>query len=225
MFRWLPERVSTHGGEIDSMIYLIYYIVSFWFLLTLGAMILFLILYRRREERRATYIQGNSLREAAWILIPSLIVLALDLWIDFRGGEVWARVKGRVPPSDLLVQVTAKQFSWEMLYPGPDGQFGTEDDLLLDNELHVPVNKVVRVVLKSKDVIHSFFLPNFRVKQDAVPGMTIDIWFTPTQTGTFELACAEHCGLGHYRMRGFVVVQTPEEFAETLASLPPWSGQ
>lgn len=212
MFRWLPEMVSTYGGEIDSMMYLIYYITGVWFFLTYGAMILFLILYRRREGRRATYIEGNRLKEAAWILVPGLIVLALDLWIDFRGGEVWAKVKSWVPPSDLRVQVTAKQFNWEMLYPGPDGQFGTGDDLLLDNELHVPVNKVVRVVLKSKDVIHSFFLPHLRLKQDAVPGRAIEAWFEATKPGQYELPCAELCGFGHSGMKGLLIVHPADEY-------------
>ena len=121
MLNWLPENVSTYGGDIDSMISLIYYVVGAWFLLTYGAMILFLILYRRREGRRATYIEGNRLREAAWILVPLLIVLALDLWIDFRGAEVWAKIMIRVPPSDLRIEVSAKQFNWEILNPGPDG--------------------------------------------------------------------------------------------------------
>jgi cytochrome c oxidase subunit 2 len=212
MFRWLPEMVSTYGGEIDSMMYLIYYIVGAWFLLTYGAIALFLILYRRRKGRRATYIEGNSLREAAWILVPCLVVLALDLWIDFRGGEVWAKVKRQMPPSDLRVQVTAKQFNWEMLYPGPDGQFGTGDDLQLENELHVPVNKVVRVVLKSKDVIHSFFLPHLRLKQDAVPGRAIEAWFEATKPGRYEIPCAELCGFGHSGMNGWLIVHPADEY-------------
>ena len=212
MFRWLPEMVSTYGGEIDSMMYLIYYIVGAWFLLTYGAMILFLILYRRRDGRRATYIEGNRWREAAWILVPGLIVLLLDLWMDFRGGEVWAKVKGHVPPSDLRIQVTAKQFNWEILYPGPDGQFGTGDDLQLDNELHVPVNKVVRVTLKSKDVIHSFFLPHLRLKQDAVPGRAIEAWFEATKPGRYDLPCAELCGFGHSGMNGSLIVHPSDEY-------------
>ncbi|MEK7366853.1 MAG: hypothetical protein AAB195_02705, partial [candidate division NC10 bacterium] len=158
MSSWLPESVSTYGGDIDAIFYLIYYVTGAWFVLTLGVTILFLIRYRRREGRRATYVHGNSLAQSAWILVPGLIVLLMDFWIDFRSAEVWAKVMGRMPSSDLRVQVTAKQFNWEMVYPGPDGQFGTADDLQLENELHVPVGKVVRVTLKAKDVIHSFFL-------------------------------------------------------------------
>ena len=223
MLSWLPENVSTYGGEIDSMMYLIYYIVGAWFLLTYGAIILFLVLYRRREGRRATYVEGNRMREAAWILVPLLIVLALDLWMDFRGAEVWAKVKARVPPSDLRVQVTAKQFNWEILYPGPDGQFGTADDLLLENELHVSVNKVVRVVLKSKDVIHSFFLPHLRLKQDTVPGRTIEAWFEATKPGQYELPCAELCGFGHSGMKGWLYVHPADEYQKWVKARWPSS--
>jgi len=209
---WFPENVSTFGGEIDSLFYLILYITGAWFLLTEGLILFFLIRYRRRASAKAAYIPGNTLRQAAWILVPCLIVLILDLWIDFRGAAVWARIKGKVPASDLMIQVTGKQFNWEIVYPGPDGKFGTEDDFQIENELHVPVGKVVRVVLKSKDVIHSFFLPHLRLKQDAVPGREIHAWFEATRPGQFEIPCAELCGFGHSGMNGQLIVHTPEEY-------------
>ncbi len=212
MMRWLPENVSTYGGDIDAILSLIYSVTLAWFFLTLGSILLFLFLYRRRDGRRAVYIHGDRLSEAAWILIPAVIVLALDLWIDFRGADAWAKVKGRVPPSDLRVQVTAKQFNWEILYPGPDGKFGTADDLQLDNELHVPVNQVVRVSLKAKDVIHSFFLPNLRLKQDIVPGREIEAWFQATKPGRYEMPCSELCGFGHSGMNGWLYVHSPDEY-------------
>ena len=212
MSSWLPESVSTYGGDIDAIFYLIYYVTGAWFFLTLGVTILFLIRYRRREGRRATYVHGNTLAQSAWILVPGLIVLLMDFWIDFRSAEVWAKVMGRMPSSDLRVQVTAKQFNWEMVYPGPDGQFGTADDLLLENELHVPAGKVVRVTLKAKDVIHSFFLPNLRLKQDAVPGREIEAWFEATKPGRYEIPCAELCGFGHSGMKGWLTVHPPDEY-------------
>jgi cytochrome c oxidase subunit 2 len=220
--RWLPKNVSTYGAEIDAMIALIYYVTLAWFFLTLGTFVAFLLLYRRRDGRRAAYIGGNRLREAAWILVPLLIVVALDLWIDFRGAPVWAKVKGQVPAAGLTVQVTAKQFNWEILYPGPDGIFGTADDLQRENELHVPVNTVVRVVLKAKDVIHSFFLPNLRLKQDVVPGRTIVAWFEATQPGKYELPCAELCGFGHSGMKGWLYVHSPEEYQQWVKG--QWPG-
>lgn len=216
MLSWLPENVSTYGGDIDSIIYLIYYITGIWFFLTYGAIILFLIRYRRKEGQKAVYVQGNNFAQIAWILMPTLIVLILDLWIDFQGAEVWAKVKIHTPPGDLQIQVTGKQFNWEILYPGPDGEFGTADDLQMDNELHVPVNKVIRMSLTSKDVIHSFFLPQLRLKQDAVPGRTIEAWFEATKPGRYALPCAELCGFGHSGMEGFLIVHPVDEYQRWL---------
>lgn len=209
---WLPENISTHGGEIDSLLRLIYYITLAWFIVTMGAMLGFVLLFRRRDGQRAAYITGEKLSQAAWLLIPAALVLVLDLWIDFRGGDAWAKAKLHVPPSELQVQVTGKQFNWEILYPGPDGQFGTADDLQIDNELHVAVNKVVGITLKSKDVIHSLFLPNLRLQQNAVPGREFPAWFQATKTGVFEIPCAELCGFGHSGMVGHLTVHTAEEY-------------
>lgn len=212
MLRWLPENISTFGAEIDSLFYLIYYITAGVFLLVTVLMVAFLILYRHREGRRAIYSHGHTTLEIIWTVIPAIILVVLS----FLSQKTWGNVKGYLPPSQLRVQVTAKQFAWEMLYPGPDGEFNTTDDLKLDNELHVPVNKVVRVVLKSKDVIHSFFLPNLRLKQDAVPGRAIEAWFEATKPGRYELPCAELCGFGHYTMRGFLIVHPPDEYQKWM---------
>jgi cytochrome c oxidase subunit II len=137
----------------------------------------------------------------------------------------------------MVVEVTGQQFAWNVRYPGQDGLFGktdaklstqenpigldkadpaAADDQMLLNQLYLAKDKPVRVRLRSLDVIHSFFLPNFRVKQDAVPGMTIDTWFVPKQAGDFDIACAEHCGLGHYRMRGQVHVVAQDAFESSL---------
>lgn len=210
--RWLPENVSTYGGDIDSIIALIWYNSVVWFFLTFGTIGLFLILYRRRAGRPAAYVKGERLSEAVWVLVPVAVVLVIDFWLDFWGAPVWAKVKLERPPAALSIQVTGKQFNWEVVYPGPDAKFGTADDRQLDNELHVPANKVVRVVLKSKDVIHSFFLPNLRLKQDIVPGRDIEAWFQATKPGKFELPCAELCGFGHSGMKGYLYVHPEEEY-------------
>lgn len=212
MLDWFPENVSTFGADIDSLFYLILYITGAWFVLTEGLILYFIVRYRRRPGRKAAYIPGETLKELAWILVPCLVVLILDFWIDLRGAAVWAKIKGTRPASDLRIQVTGKQFNWEIVYAGPDGKLGTEDDLQIDNELHVPVGKVVRVVLKSKDVVHSFFLPHLRLKQDAVPGRAIEAWFEATKTGQFEMPCAELCGFGHSGMNGHLIVHTQEEY-------------
>ncbi|MBI3326899.1 MAG: cytochrome c oxidase subunit II [Nitrospinae bacterium] len=212
MLRWLPENISTYGGDIDSVFALIYYIVGFWFVLTWGVLLLFILRYRRRAGRRASYVRGERLAEAAWLFVPAFIVTLLDLGIDISGAKVWQKIKGPAPASEVAVRTTAKQFNWEILYPGPDGQFGTADDLLLENELHVPVNKVVQVTLASKDVIHSFFLPNVRLKQDAVPGRDIPVWFEATKPGRYEIPCAELCGFGHSGMKGYLIVHSPQDY-------------
>jgi cytochrome c oxidase subunit 2 len=173
------------------------------------------------------------------------VALGLGMAIIAEGGvlaigmPVWTEYFDAVPPADaVLVEVTAQQFMWNVRYPGADGKFGRTDPRLIDdttnplgidrsdpagrddvyaiNDITVPFGRAVRVRLRSKDVIHSFFLPHFRVKQDAVPGMTLEVVFFPTRTGQFELACAQLCGLAHYRMRGFFNVVSSAEFEQWL---------
>jgi len=214
MLQWLPENVSTFGGEIDSLFYLIYYITAATFVLVTVLMVLFLVMFREQPGRRATYSHGNTSLEIIWTIIPAAILIVLS----FMSVSTWAKVKRQAPDSDFELQVAAKQFNWEVVYPGADGKFGTDDDVKFDNDLHVPVNKVVRVQLSAKDVIHSFFLPNLRLKQDAVPGRTILVWFEATKPGKYEIPCAELCGFGHSGMKGWLHVHTPEEYAK-------WAGE
>jgi cytochrome c oxidase subunit 2 len=213
MASWFPENISTFGADVDGVFFLIYYIVSFWFILTVAAIVYFGIRYRRRPGQPAVYIRGDRWRELSWILIPAAIVLALDLGIDAAGARVWDTVKTHLPPGDVHLNVTGKQFEWLVTYPGSDAKLDTEDDFTVNGELHVPAGKNIRVTLRSKDVVHSFFLPNVRVRQDAVPGRAIDIWFNATKPGEYELACGELCGFGHYVMRGKFIVQSPDEYA------------
>ncbi len=214
MSDWFPEVVSTYGGDIDSVFYLIFWIGLFWFILAEGLIFYFIFRYRRKDGRRAAFVRGEKWKQLAWILIPAAIVLVLDLAIDFAGAKAYDRVKGEIPESDIAVRVTGQQFNWAMTYPGPDGEFDTEDDLLLDNELYVPVNRVVVLELRSDDVLHSFFVPVLRLKQDLVPGRTIPAWFEATKPGRYEIACAELCGYGHYTMRGFLIVHTEDEYEQ-----------
>jgi len=208
MLSWLPEDVSTFGREIDSLFYLIYYITSATFILVTVLMIVFLIMYRQKDGRRATYSHGNTTLEIIWTIIPAAILIVLS----FMSVSVWSKVKRHAPESDFELQVVGKQFNWEVSYAGADGKLGTEDDVKFDNDLHVPVNKVVRIQLSAKDVIHSFFLPNLRLKQDAVPGRTVLVWFEATKVGKYEIPCAELCGFGHSGMKGWLYVHTPEDY-------------
>lgn len=225
MFDWFPKNISSYGGDIDYVFYLIFYIVGIGFVLGEAAIIYFLVRYRRREGKKAKFIRGESWSQAAWILIPAAIVLVLDLWIDFAGAKAYEKVKGEMPVADLVVQITGKQFNWIITYPGPDGMFGTSDDLTLENDLHVPVSKVVKVLLKSDDVIHSFFVPVLRLKQDMLPGREIEAWFDATETGQYEIACAELCGYGHYTMRGFLHVHSDEEYVNWIEERWPQSAE
>ena len=208
MLSWLPENVSTYGPEIDRLFYLIYYVTGATFFAVQITLLAFLVLYRHQEGRRATYTHGNTTLEIAWTIAPAILLVILA----FASRSVWAEIKQHVPPSDMQVQVTAKQFNWEIAYPGPDGKIGTDDDVTMDNDLYVPVGKTIRVNLKSRDVIHSFFIPSARFKQDAVPGHEIPTWFKITKPGKYEVPCAELCGFGHSGMRGWLHVLPLEEY-------------
>jgi len=210
---WLPENVSTYGRDIDWLFHLIYYITGITAILVFGTMLAFLVMYRDRPGRKARYTHGNTTLEIVWTVVPALILVILTL----LSVPAWSRIKMTMPDTDFVVQVTAKQFNWQVIYPGADGKFGTDDDKTLLDEMHVPVNKVVRVILKSQDVIHSFFVPQFRIKQDAVPGHEIRVWFDATKPGKYEWPCAELCGFGHSGMRGWIYVHTAEEYQKWAA--------
>jgi cytochrome c oxidase subunit 2 len=210
---WLPENVSTFGGEIDWLFHLIYAITAITGILVFVALIAFLVMYRDRPGRRARYTHGNTTLEIVWTVVPALILVVLT----FLSVPAGTKIKMSQPPTDFVVLVDAKQFNWQVYYPGPDGKFGTEDDKKFLDEMHVPVNKPIKVILKSQDVIHSFFVPNFRIKQDAVPGRTIGAWFDATKPGKYEWPCAELCGFGHSGMKGWIYVHTPEEYAKWAA--------
>jgi cytochrome c oxidase subunit 2 len=202
---WLPENVSTYGRDIDWLFHLIYAITGVTFVLVSVTLVAFLIMYRDRPGRRARYTHGNSTLEIVWTVVPALILVILT----FLSAPAWSRIKMTQPPTDLTIEVVAKQFNWQVKYPNSDKVF-------LD-EIHVPVNKVVHVDLKSQDVIHSFFVPQFRMKQDAVPGRSIKTWFEATRPGKYELPCAELCGFGHSGMKGWIYVHTPADYAKWAA--------
>ncbi len=222
MMGWFPENVSTYGAEIDGVFTLILWIVGVWFVAAEAAILLFVVRYRRRPGHAAAYVRGDRWAQLAWVLVPAAVVLALDLAIDVASAPAWARIKEQLPEDGLTVVANAKQFNWEFTYPGPDGRLDTPDDVGVENELHVPAGRNVRLRLRSQDVIHSFFIPAARLKQDVLPGRTIDAWFNVTVPGRYEIPCAELCGFGHYTMRGVLVVHPPDDYraweAKALAS-------
>jgi cytochrome c oxidase subunit 2 len=214
---WFPANVSTYGGQIDHVIDLIFMIVAIWFVLAQGTIIYFAIRYRRKPGVKAQYVQGDNLKQGAWILVPALLVLVCDLSIDAAGGRAWETVKGSLPPPDMAIQVTGKQFAWLFTYPAADGRFDTGKNLT-ENSLHVPVGRVVHVVLQSDDVIHDFFVPELRLKQDIVPGRKITAWFEVTKAGTYEIACSQLCGPAHFGMKAQLVAESPADYQAWLKS-------
>jgi cytochrome c oxidase subunit 2 len=209
----LPEQASTYAHEIDGMFHLIMWITGIIFVIVEGLLLYFLWKYRHREGRQAHYTHGNNRLEVIWTIVPALICVMLAL----MSRRIWTNIKEKMPEGALQVQIQGEQFAWNFKYAGADGQFDTPDDIITLNQLHFPVGKPVVATLSSKDVIHSFYLPEFRVKQDAVPGLKTRIWFEGNRVGSWDIACAELCGLGHFRMKGFVTVDTPEDFEKWLA--------
>ena len=245
----LPLLASANGQQIDS---LIAWIHVFMFVLFIGWGAFFLyVLFRFSAKRHPKADFGGVKSHASSYLEGAVLVVEMVLLFAFS-IPLWASRVDHVPSESeaLVVQVTGEQFAWNVRYAGPDGKFGKTDIKLIDlqtnplgvdrsdpeakddvttvNQLYLPVNRPVIVKLRSKDVIHSFNVPYMRVKQDAIPGLTIPIWFIPTvttaemkaRTGNqdfqYEIACAQLCGLGHYRMRAFVTVVSPEEFQKWL---------
>ena len=212
---WLPENVATFG-DVDSIFYVILWITGIIFVLVQGTLLWFVFRYRHKEGRKAAHVHGNWRVEVVWTVIPFIIVIVLGA----MSWGPWSRMKNpdRFPAAGLEVAIHAKQFEWTTTYPGPDGRLGSADDFQKRNQLHVPVDQPVLVHLTSEDVIHSFFLPDMRVKQDIVPGMELSTWFEATRPGEYPLACAELCGTGHTRMMGTVTVHSQEDFEGWLAN-------
>jgi cytochrome c oxidase subunit 2 len=234
---WLPPLASDHGAGIDRM--LKYLLISVGALYVIGNVVLGYFVWRFCRQGRVTLRMASRRAERRWsILSVAIMLVVAEGGVFVLGLPVWGKYYGE-PPSDVLtVEVTAEQFAWNVRYAGVDGKFGGtaarlislnnplgvdrsdangRDDLILLNDIHLPVNRPVRIRLRSKDVIHSFYVPDFRLRQDTVPGMTIDVWFVPTELGSFELACSQLCGFGHYTMRGLVTVVSDADFSAWLA--------
>ena len=219
--RILTENVASYGSLIDALWILITITVGVCFLIAEAVLIYSAIRYRRKDGKKAAYIRGDTWRQAKWILIPVIIVALLDIYIDARTTPAWKLIKEHLPHADQRVGIMGVQFLWLFTYPGPDGSLGTDDDIALPADLHVPVDANIVFDLTSMDVLHSIWVPQLRLKQDAIPGRTIQGWFNATQTGTYEIACAELCGVSHGLMRGTLHVHTAEEYEQWVQSLYP----
>ena len=237
---WLPRNVNMFGHEIDFIFYLILWLTGVTAVAVFSVMIYFLVKYRARPGVPAIHSHGNNTLEVIWTTIPVFIFLALAIY----GNEQWTQMRLRTPPADALpVAVVGEQFGWNVRYPGADGKlakmvaskvgkdnpFGVDpadpdgmDDFTTYNDIVFPLNRPVRLYLSSKDVIHAFYVPEFRLYQDMVPGRVYDfVWLKAEATGNFQLACNQLCGQGHYKMFGKLAVVGESDYQAWAKSKAP----
>jgi cytochrome c oxidase subunit 2 len=219
---WLPENVGSETAySIDHLFKFILVLTGIVFIGTEVTLFYFLWRYDgKTNQQPAKFSHGSHTLEICWTIVPA----ATLLFIAIYQLNTWAAAKMRTPMANgydmaPTVEVTGRQFEWRLRYPGEDGILGTKDDLFDVNDLHVPVGEEVLVSLKSMDVLHGFYLPNLRVKQDAVPGMKIPVWFRPMKEGEYDIPCSQLCGWGHYKMTGRLVVESRAAYEKYLADL------
>lgn len=211
MIERLVERASSYAASIDGQIFLITVLVGFWFLVAEGVFFWLLFRFRRKPGVKAQYITGEQKHEKKWVAIPHYLVLVCDVLIIVGAVRVWMEVKQTLPPPDETIRIVAQQWAWTFVLPGPDGRLDTADDIATVDELHVQDGRTYHFQLESRDVLHSFSVPVFRLKQDAVPGRVITGWFRPTRVGHYDVQCTEICGIGHGIMRAAIHVESASE--------------
>ncbi len=214
---WYIPQASTYAASIDNLILLIGVIVGVWFLLAEVVFFWLLWRFRARDGVKAAYVAGESKSEKKWVAYPHYAVLVFDVLILVFALRVWNDVKIAAPPGEERVRIVAQQWAWTFVHAGPDGALDTADDIRTVEDLNVQVNRTYHFELHSRDVVHSFSVPVFRLKQDAVPGRSIQGWFNATQTGTFDIQCAEICGIGHGLMPGRIHVRSAAEHQAWMA--------
>jgi cytochrome c oxidase subunit II len=210
---------STFAPQIDHLILLIAILVGFWFLAAEFALFWLCFRFRRREGHSAQYITGEEKHLSKWVTWPHFAVIVCDIVILIPAILVWVNVKQSSPPAEQTVRIFSQQWAWSFQEPGPDGALDTADDIRTVGDLHVKVNATYHFELQSRDVLHSFSVPEFRLKQDAVPGRAITGWFKTTRTGTFDIQCTQMCGMGHGLMAAHIIVETPEQHAAWMKSV------
>jgi len=216
---WFPPIASSYGGSIDFLFFVILWMVTITFIATEVLLVWFIFRYSKKDPTRATYTHGNHTLEMVWTAIPALLLI----FVAFSQMKAWTTVKINFPSDGPYTvqkpqwEVYASQFDWRVRYPDAQGNFMGADVIEVPYDITVPADTKVVFRLKSRDVLHSFFVPVFRLKQDAVPGMEIPVWFEATKPGDYDLICAELCGWGHYKMAGKIHVLPPDEFQRWLA--------
>jgi cytochrome c oxidase subunit 2 len=205
-FQWWPEQASSFSDRVDTL-FVFHCCVTAFFTLLIFVLIVYLSLkYRRKPGRKPQPVHTSHALELTWTIIPLVICLVMFFW----GAGLYVHMQ-RAPDDAMEVHVIAKQWMWKTQHPTGKREI---------NELHVPLGRPIKLVMTSQDVIHSFFMPAFRVKQDVLPGRYTSEWFTPTRVGEYHLFCAEYCGTDHSRMGGSVVVMAPADYQAWLAGTP-----
>jgi cytochrome c oxidase subunit 2 len=212
----LPRDVSEYGHHIDWLIEVTMVFVTILFII----MVIWMLwaCFKHNEKHTAEYDHGNSKHSVKTALaLSAVIFFVVDGNLFYNSTTdtfrlFWNHDSVENNPQAIKIEVNAHQWAWDARYAGPDGKFNTKDDIITLNDIRVPVGVPVMLQLVSPDVIHSFYLPNLRIKQDAMPGMTNRMWFQAKQTGEFDIGCAQHCGVNHYKMKGTLTVLSPEEY-------------
>jgi len=216
MYERYLSAASTYAHSIDHLFILIAVIVGFWLIAAETMMFVLIFKFRAKDGRPTRYITGDEKHLKRWITIPHLLVLVCDVVIIVGAISVWYNIKQNMPAADETIRVIGQQWAWSFQQAGPDGVMATADDIRSIGELHVKVNTTYHFDLMSRDVVHSFAVPAFRLKQDALPGRTITGWFRPDKVGTYDIQCTQMCGLGHALMAGRIIVETPQDHAAWL---------
>ncbi len=217
LVRYFTEA-STYAHNIDHLFLLIAALVGFWLIVAESVLFWLIFTFRQKDGRPSQHITGEEKRHTRWVTIPHLLVILCDIIIIIPAIMVWYNIKQNMPPADHTVRVYAQQWAWSFQEAGPDGVMDTADDIRTVGDLHVLVNATYHFDLMSRDVVHSFAVPAFRLKQDALPGRTITGWFRADRVGTYDIQCTQICGIGHALMAGHVIVETPQQHAAWLRS-------
>lgn len=225
MLEYFLPRASTYAASVDHLFDLITYLVSFWFFLVLGFFFYVVFRFRRKKGQKAQYVSGETHKEKMAIEVPHYLILLCDLVILGYTFVVWHEIKIDMPPAEREIRVVAQQWAWTFYDPGENGILGDEDDIATINELHLKKDTQYTFYLEATDVMHSFSIPVFRLKQDAVPGRIIRGHFKPILEGEWDIQCAEMCGYGHGFMPARMYIKSAEDYEAWVADNTPESAK
>jgi cytochrome c oxidase subunit 2 len=217
---WFPKNISVEGDRIDNLVIFSFWVTGTFFALVVLALVLLPLYYRSRPGHQAFYTHGTGLVERiVTFALAATVFGVIDLNVIHRSNEDYDLLYGKQfdRTQCLRVEVQGRQFEWRIRYSTDNKTFGSSMDITSLNQLHIPVNRPVFVQVTSGDVIHSFYLPNLRIRQDAMPGLVTQVAFEAKEKGQYTLACSELCGLGHYRMKGYLTVEDEADFEKFLA--------